>query len=117
MISTPEKISKPWGYELIWAKTDRYVGKILVINKGHRLSFQYHEKKVETIRLEEGLLELDHQEPGGERKKTALKPGDVFHIPTGLRHRMTALEDCKVFEVSTSELDDVVRLEDDYQRK
>lgn len=110
------KVSKPWGHELIWASTDRYVGKILVILKGQRLSYQYHEKKTETIYLAKGLMELEHQDPYGERQKTILKPGDSFHIPVGLRHRMSALEDSEVFEVSTPELDDVVRLEDDYAR-
>lgn len=110
------KVSKPWGHELIWAKTDGYVGKILVILKGQRLSYQYHEKKIETIYLAKGLMELEHQEPHGKCQTTVLKPGDSFHIPVGLRHRMSALEDCEVFEVSTPELDDVVRLEDDYKR-
>lgn len=111
-----QRVEKPWGYELIWAKTDRYVGKLLVIRKGHRLSFQYHRKKEETIYLSSGRMEFDYQEEGGVRQKKVLNPGDSFHIPAGLRHRMTALEDCQVFEASTPELADVVRLEDDYDR-
>lgn len=113
-----EKINKPWGHELIWAKTDRYVGKILFINKGHRLSFQYHEKKEETIRLNKGLMELEVESKGSTegRQKIILKPGDTFHIPPYCKHRMSASEDCEVLEVSTPELDDVIRLEDDYKR-
>ena len=113
-----EKIAKPWGHEVIWAKTPRYMGKILVINKGHRLSLQYHEKKDESILLAKGLMELEVEGDGlgPGRQKIVLKPGDSYHIPPRLKHRMTALEDCEVIEVSTPELDDVVRLEDDYDR-
>lgn len=110
------KIPKPWGHELIWARTDRYVGKILVIRKGHRLSYQYHQKKTETIYLSRGAMDFEYEQDGGGRQTIRLQPGDSFHIPPGMRHRMTAVEDCEVFEVSTPELDDVVRLEDEYGR-
>jgi mannose-6-phosphate isomerase len=109
------KVQKPWGYELIWAHTSRYVGKILHINKGHRLSYQYHNVKDETIRLLSGSLEVE-TEVEGKRTVLNLETGDCLHIVPLMRHRMIALEDSDVLEVSTPELDDVVRLEDDYER-
>ena len=115
MINQEHKVNKPWGYELIWAHTDRYVGKILHINRGESLSYQYHRVKDETIRLLSGSLEMD-LESNGKREKVRLMPGDCLHIAPGMKHRMSALEDCEVLEVSTPELDDVVRLEDRYGR-
>ena len=111
-----EKIDKPWGYEIIWARTERYVGKILHIRKGEALSFQYHRVKEETIRLLSGRLRLTAAPADGPRAEHELLPGDVFHVPPGLRHRFAAIEDCDVLEVSTPETDDVVRLEDRYGR-
>jgi mannose-6-phosphate isomerase-like protein (cupin superfamily) len=108
-------VQKPWGYEIIWAHTERYVGKILHIHKGESLSYQYHVMKDETIRLLSGILEMD-VERDGERQKLQLRPGDSLHIVPGMKHRMTAAEECDVLEVSTPELDDVVRLEDRYGR-
>lgn len=115
LINSGQKVDKPWGYELIWAHTDRYVGKVLHINKGECLSYQYHRVKDETIRLLAGKLEMD-VEIEGQRSKLQLAPGDCLHIVPGMKHRMTALVDCDVLEVSTPELDDVVRLEDRYGR-
>jgi mannose-6-phosphate isomerase-like protein (cupin superfamily) len=109
-------VDKPWGYELIWAKTDRYVGKVLHIEAGHALSLQYHKVKDETIRINAGKLLLEVEEPGQARRKVELAPGDSFHLRPGTIHRMIALETCDVLEVSTPELDDVVRLEDRYGR-
>lgn len=111
----PTRVGKPWGYELIWAHTDRYVGKILHIRKGESLSYQYHRVKDETIHLLSGVMELDIGDDTG-RAAHRLEPGACFRITPGTRHRMTALEDCDVLEVSTPELDDVVRLEDLYGR-
>lgn len=110
-------VTKPWGYELIWAHTDRYVGKILHVNKGESLSLQYHERKDETIMVLMGRLELEHYGDGEAPRKRVLEPREPFHITPGLRHRMVALEDTDVVEVSTPELDDVVRLEDRYGRE
>jgi mannose-6-phosphate isomerase len=110
------RVEKPWGYELHWAKTDRYVGKVIHINAGHSLSLQYHNKKDETIMLWSGKLLFEIQQDG-ELKKLDVKPGERFHVTPGTIHRMTAIEDCDVIEVSTPELDDVVRLEDRYGRK
>jgi len=108
-------IEKPWGYELIWAHTDRYVGKVLHVKKGESLSYQYHVVKDETIRLLSGVMNMD-LETDGKRSSISLNPGDCLHIVPGMKHRMIAVEDCDVLEVSTPELDDVVRLEDRYGR-
>lgn len=110
------RVSKPWGYELIWAKTDRYVGKILHVNKGESLSLQYHHQKDETLYLLRGRVELTLQKDG-ERRTVMMTVGESFHIPPLMVHRLEALEDSDLAEVSTTELDDVVRLEDRYGRE
>jgi len=112
----PVRVDKPWGYELIWARTDRYVGKILHINRGHALSLQYHERKDETVHVLRGKMRFSTGGEGEELQETVLGPGDTFHITPLLRHRMIAETDCDVLEVSTPELEDVVRLEDRYGR-
>jgi mannose-6-phosphate isomerase-like protein (cupin superfamily) len=114
----PKRVEKPWGYEIWWARTDRYVGKILHVRKGESLSLQYHNVKEETIRIQSGRLLMETRAAGaeGELERTELAPGDVMHIPPRTVHRMTGLEDTDVLEVSTTELDDVVRLEDRYGR-
>lgn len=110
-----KKINKPWGYELIFAQTKDYVGKILHINAGHRLSRQYHNLKEETFLVQSGELTL---EIGDNVIIThILKPGDNFHCPPLTVHRMIATAtDVDIIEVSTPHLDDVVRLEDEYGR-
>jgi mannose-6-phosphate isomerase len=115
LLHSARKVEKPWGYELIWAHTERYVGKILHIKKGESLSYQYHVVKDETIRLLSGVLDMDI-EIDGKADKLTLKPEESLHITPGMKHRMIAVEDCDVLEVSTPELDDVVRLEDRYGR-
>jgi mannose-6-phosphate isomerase-like protein (cupin superfamily) len=110
-----QRIPKPWGYELIFAKTGRYVGKILHVNRGECLSLQYHEMKEETLFVVRGELKLTI-EYDGERRLVPLRAGQAFHIPPRLIHRMEAVEDTDVAEVSTPELDDVIRLEDRYGR-
>jgi len=110
------RIDKPWGYELIWAESTRYVGKILHIERGEQLSYQFHHHKDETIFLLAGVLQLEVATSEGPRETLRLLPGQSFHIPPGLRHRMSAIETCDVLEASTPELDDVVRLEDIYGR-
>jgi mannose-6-phosphate isomerase len=114
--SEATRVDKPWGYELHWAKTDRYVGKVLHVVAGHALSLQYHNRKDETICLWSGRLILELHESGSTRSLD-LRPGDAVRITPGTIHRMTALEDCDILEVSTPELDDVVRLEDRYGRE
>src|SRR6266540_3367967 len=102
------RVDKPWGYELIWAKTGDYVGKILHINRGHKLSLQYHNVKEETMLLYSGRMILVFENEHGELEEIVLAAGDTHHIPVGRKHRMIAVEDCEVFEVSTPQLDDVV---------
>jgi mannose-6-phosphate isomerase-like protein (cupin superfamily) len=114
--SRPEHVPKPWGHETIWARTGRYAGKILHVRAGESLSLQYHEVKDETVRVLRGRLRLEVGAEDGARSAVELGPGDGWHIPPGTRHRMTALEDTDVLEVSSPELDDVVRLEDRYGR-
>jgi mannose-6-phosphate isomerase len=110
------RVDKPWGYELHWAKTDRYVGKVIHVNKGHALSLQYHNIKDETIFLQSGriLFEIDVD---GTLTQRDMLPGECVHITPKTIHRMTAIEDSDIFEVSTPELDDVVRLQDRYGRE
>lgn len=109
------RVEKPWGHELIWGETERYVGKVLHVKKGESLSLQYHEMKDETLYVIRGRvrLELRHQ---NATETVTLDVGEAFHVPPGLIHRIAAEEDTDVVEVSTTELDDVVRLEDRYGR-
>ena len=118
MSEIPRKVEKPWGHEIWWARTERYVGKLLHVKKGESLSLQYHRVKDETILVQSGRLLFETRPAGqeGPLEKVEMKPGDVFHITPGTLHRMTGLEDCDLVEVSTPELDDVVRLEDRYGR-
>lgn len=112
-----KRVEKPWGHEVIWAVTDRYVGKVLHIKAGHKLSLQYHQKKDETVMVWAGRMKFEHFAEGQEPQFKEMGPGDAFHVTPLLRHRMIAIEDTDVFEVSTTELDDVVRLEDSYGRE
>jgi mannose-6-phosphate isomerase-like protein (cupin superfamily) len=110
------KVDKPWGYELRWGVTDRYAGKVLHINKGEALSLQYHERKDEYQYVVKGAVDIELGGPDGVLNKHRMKAGDTLHIAPGTRHRLTAVEDTDIFEVSTPEIDDVVRLEDRYGR-
>jgi mannose-6-phosphate isomerase-like protein (cupin superfamily) len=113
----PRRVDKPWGGELVWAWTDRYVGKILTITAGKRLSLQYHEVKDEWIHVIDGRLRLTLENDAGEIEVHELAPGASAHVPVGRQHRYEAIATCHLIEVSTPELDDVVRLEDDYGRE
>jgi mannose-6-phosphate isomerase len=110
------RVEKPWGHELIWAHTDRYVAKILHITRGHKLSRQYHLVKDETLMVHAGAMDLEIGQ-GDALETRRMNPGDVFHVTPGTIHRMIAVQDVDVLEVSTPELDDVVRLEDAYGRE
>ncbi len=113
----PERrVEKPWGYEIWFAVTDRYAGKILHITAGEELSLQYHAQKDETIYVLSGDMELELDDDGGQLQIIRLAPGECQRIRVGRRHRMRALEDTDLCEVSTPELDDVVRLQDRYGR-
>jgi mannose-6-phosphate isomerase-like protein (cupin superfamily) len=109
------KVAKPWGHELIFAENERYAGKVLHLEPGHSLSLQYHERKDETLLVLQGELTLS-VEVEGEMRDLRLRPGDVHRIRPGVRHRLTAEGPVEVIEVSSPELDDVVRLEDRYGR-
>jgi mannose-6-phosphate isomerase len=112
----PKRVEKPWGYELWWAQTDRYVGKLLHVNAGHKLSLQYHVEKDETIHLWSGHLTLMLDEDGSGLKEHRLQVGESYRVRPGTKHRMLAVTDCEILEVSTPEVEDVVRLEDAYGR-
>jgi mannose-6-phosphate isomerase len=113
----PRRVDKPWGHELIWAWTERYVGKLLVIETGRRLSLQHHEVKDEWVHVLDGRLLLTIENDAGEVEQRELGPGEGAHVGTRRVHRYEALETCRLIEVSTPELDDVVRLEDDFGRE
>jgi mannose-6-phosphate isomerase-like protein (cupin superfamily) len=111
-----KRVPKPWGYEIIWAHTDRYVGKVLHINAGHALSVQYHERKDETVYLLSGQMKY-WVKLGDQLEDVRLSEGDAFRITPGTVHYMEAITDCDILETSTPELDDVVRLQDRYGRE
>ena len=114
---TGRLVGKPWGHELIWAHTDRYVGKVIVIEAGKRLSLQRHLIKDESILVTAGRLRLTLEDDQGEIQVEELGAGEHRHVPTGRIHRYEAIERTELVEVSTPELDDVVRLEDDFGRE
>jgi mannose-6-phosphate isomerase-like protein (cupin superfamily) len=111
------RVDKPWGHEEIFAHTDRYVGKILCIRAGEALSLQYHERKEETLRVLEGTVLLVAGDARDRLREQELHAGDVFHVAPRCLHRMVAVTDCRLVEVSTPETDDVVRLDDRYGRE
>ena len=113
----PRRVAKPWGEELIWALTDRYCGKIITIETGRRLSLQYHEQKDEAILVLTGRLLLHLESDDGEMTARELGPGEATHVAVGRRHRYEAIERVELVEVSTAEIDDVVRVEDDFGRE
>jgi len=112
----PQKTEKPWGFELLFAHTPKYAGKLIFVKKGYRLSLQYHEKKDESIYIYEGKALVEIEGSDGCTESTMLEPGQCIRVPPLTKHRLQALEDTTLFEVSTPELDDVVRVEDDYGR-
>jgi mannose-6-phosphate isomerase len=116
LIKKPRRVQKPWGYEVIWAETDRYVGKILHINAGEALSLQYHDRKDETICVLNGELRFQVGPSVEALEEFVMRAHDRYHTPPGTVHRMIAITDCDVLEASTPHLDDVVRLEDRYGR-
>lgn len=115
-VSECKKTDKPWGYEVLWAQTKDYVAKLMQIRAGHRMSLQYHEKKEETLYVMSGILIVWQSKD--DEKWVALKPGDIYHVKPGQIHRFGAdlTGDTMLIEVSTNYLEDVVRLQDDYNR-
>ena len=116
MKGKPRRVEKPWGYELIWAESDAYVGKILHIDAGEALSLQYHEVKEETLYLLSGEMKFYAAPLGSELEEIELVAGDSFHVRPNTVHRMVAVTEVTLLEASTPHLDDVVRLEDRYGR-
>ncbi len=110
------QVAKPWGHELVFAENEKYAGKILHLDGGHCLSLQYHERKDETLYVLNGEVALS-VEIEGEMQEIRLRKGEAFRIRAGVRHRLRAEADCDLVEVSTPELDDVVRLDDAYGRQ
>jgi mannose-6-phosphate isomerase len=115
--SDVRRVDKPWGYELIWADTDLYAGKILHVNAGHALSLQYHVQKDETIHLLRGAMKFWVGPSVEALSETPLQEGQSYHITPGTVHRMEAITDIDILEASTPHLGDVVRLEDRYGRR
>lgn len=115
---SPRRVEKPWGWELVWVETDSYVGKLLFIRAGEALSLQYHQVKDEAWLVREGRarVELGVADEGG-LETLEIGEGDALRYPPGTLHRVTALEDTLIVEVSTPQLDDVVRVEDRYGRE
>jgi len=111
------RVPKPWGHELIWALTDRYCGKVIAIDAGRRLSLQRHQRKDESVYVLRGRLRLHLEDDEGTVRILELAAGDSHHIPTGRIHRFEAVDDVELIEVSTAEIDDVERLEDDFGRE
>jgi mannose-6-phosphate isomerase-like protein (cupin superfamily) len=116
MPDVPYRVDKPWGYELVWARTDRYVGKILHVKAGQVLSLQYHNRKDETMHVLSGELIL-RTKPGEQLLERPFRAGESVHIPATLIHQIEAVVDTDVLEASTDHLDDLVRLSDKYGRK
>jgi mannose-6-phosphate isomerase len=110
------RVEKPWGYELRWAITDRYAGKLIHINQGHQLSLQYHVQKDESIHILSGVMDLRLESNSGEIETHRLTEGMSARIRPGRTHRFAAVEDTDLVEVSSPEIDDVVRIEDSYGR-
>jgi mannose-6-phosphate isomerase-like protein (cupin superfamily) len=114
----PRKVDKPWGWELIWAHADAYVGKILFVRAGHSLSLQFHKEKDESWYVQDGRAKLELGRAGDAvLNEAVIQTGATFRFTPGTVHRVTALEDTTIIEVSTPQLDDVVRLEDRYGRE
>jgi len=115
--AAPRRVDKPWGHELIWVLTDRYCGKVIVIETGRRLSLQYHQRKDESVYVVSGRLRLHLEDDAGVMTVRELGPGDSARVPVGRRHRFEAVQRVELIEVSTPELDDVIRVEDDFGRE
>lgn len=115
-LSVARRVDKPWGCELIWAETERYAGKVILVDAGRRLSLQVHRRKDESILVLAGRMLLHLEGDDGAMEAIELGPGDHRRVATGRRHRFEAIEATALIEVSTPELDDVIRLEDDHGR-
>jgi mannose-6-phosphate isomerase len=110
------RVEKPWGHEILFAHTESYCGKVIFVRKGEQLSLQFHREKDETIYVQQGRIELEAAGPGEQLETEVVGAGRSFRLRPGTVHRWRALEDSIVLETSTPQLDDVVRLEDNYGR-
>jgi len=115
-VRVPRRVDKPWGYELLWAETELYIGKILHVNAGEALSLQYHEEKDETLFVLSGELRLEIGPLGGELRELHMRAQDSCRVLPGMVHRTVAITDCDILEASTPHLHDLVRLDDRYGR-
>ena len=111
-----ERVEKPWGHEILFARSETYCGKVIFVRAGEQLSLQFHRVKDETIYVHSGRIELEIGDPGGPLDTEVVGPGRSFRLRPGVVHRWKALEDSVVLEASTPDLYDVVRLEDNYGR-
>ena len=117
-VKEPRRVDKPWGWELIWAETDRYVGKVLFVKAGESLSLQFHREKEESWYMQSGRAKVELGDAGDPvLKEEVVAAPAFFHFVPGTVHRISAIEDTLVYEVSTPHLDDIVRLEDNYGRE
>jgi mannose-6-phosphate isomerase len=116
IVENAARVEKPWGYELVYARNELYVGKVLFVKKGQRLSLQYHREKDETIYIFQGKIDLQVGEKEGELAAIIMEEGDAMRLKPNTLHRMKALVDTFILEASTPQIHDVVRLEDDYGR-
>ncbi len=117
-VTLVQRVDKPWGHEEIFALVDgKFCGKAIHVSAGHALSLQYHERKEETIAIQSGMARLEVGQHEDELETIDLRTGEAVHLPAGVRHRITALTDIVMLEASTTELSDVVRLEDRYGRQ
>ncbi len=117
-VSAVRRVDKPWGHEEVFALVDgKFCGKAIHVTAGHALSLQYHERKEETISVQSGRLKVEVGHDESALEEFELEPGESIHLRPGVRHRVTALVDTVMLEASTTQLDDVVRLEDRYGRQ
>lgn len=112
----PKKVPKPWGHEIWFADQPEYAGKILFIKKGHRYSLQYHENKKETQYILTGTCKFLIGKDENELEEVILNPGEKLDVLPSMIHRAEGITDVEILEVSTNDLDDVVKLADDYGR-
>lgn len=112
----PSRTDKPWGYEILWAHTDKYVGKILHVEAGHILSLQYHDLKHESIYVLSGTMIFRYKDDAGTLQERPMKAGEAQQVPTGMVHQFEAVTTCDILEASTDHLDDVIRIQDRYGR-
>lgn len=116
VVTSPRRVEKPWGYELIWAETDEYVGKVVYVRAGEALSLQFHEERDETLFLLRGEITLEIGPGVNSMQRVPIEEGEAFRIRPGVLHRVVAETEVEILEASTAELDDIIRVRDRYGR-